>query len=436
MVGGGLAGIVAALDCAQAGMQVTLVEVRPRLGGAAYSFQRDGLCIDNGQHVFLRCCESYRRLLRALGSEHRVALQERLEIPLLRPGHELAFLRRGSLPAPLHLARALLGYRALSVAQRLGAARAALALGRLDPDDEALDRQTLGAWLAAHGQEQASVASLWDLIALPTLNLAASQASLALGAFVFQRGLLQSTDGGDIGFHLRPLAETLGDPALASLQAAGVRVRLGWRAQRLVATESGVEVHGPDDGLSAETAILAVPHARAGDLLPDGAQDAARRARAMRSAPIVNIHVVYDRKVCEVPFAAGIGTPVQYLFDRSEAGNVPEGMQYLAISLSGAEEEMSMSADELRGRYLGALVELLPRAREAKLERFLVTREHAATFRASPGVGALRRGLRSNVRGVVLAGAWTDTGWPATLEGAALSGHAAAREAIGSVSER
>jgi hypothetical protein len=179
--------------------------------------------------------------------------------------------------------------------------------------------------------------------------------------------------------------------------------------------------------------ILAVPHTRAGDLLPTGAEDAAQRVRAMRSSPIVNIHAVYDRKICEVPFAAGIQTPVQYLFDRTEAGGVPGGMQYLVISLSGAEEEMHMSVDALRERYLGALAELLPRAREAKLERFLVTREHAATFRAGPGVGALRAGLRSNVRGVLLAGAWTDTGWPATLEGAALSGHVAAREAIRTV---
>ena len=150
----------------------------------------------------------------------------------------------------------------------------------------------------------------------------------------------------------------------------------------------------------------------------------------LQSSPIVNLHVVYDRPVLEQPFAAGVGTPVQYLFDRSEAGGVPPGCQYLAVSLSGAQRDMERSVDALRERYLPALSQLLPRARSANVERFLVTREHAATFRAGPGVGALRCGPQTAVRGLALAGAWTDTGWPATLEGAVLSGHAAAETAL------
>ena len=144
----------------------------------------------------------------------------------------------------------------------------------------------------------------------------------------------------------------------------------------------------------------------------------------------MNLHVVYDRPVCEEPFAAAVHTPVQYLLDRTAAGGVPPGCQYLAVSLSDAEREMQMSVDALRDTYLPALRELLPRARDARVERFLVTREHAATFRAAPGVAALRPPARTSLPGLVLAGAWTDTGWPATLEGAVLSGHAAAAEAV------
>jgi uncharacterized protein with NAD-binding domain and iron-sulfur cluster len=125
-----------------------------------------------------------------------------------------------------------------------------------------------------------------------------------------------------------------------------------------------------------------------------------------------------------------VGTPVQYLFDRSAAAGAPAGSQYLAVSLSGAEREMGMSVEALRERYLPALAELLPPARAAKVESFLVTREHAATFRAAPGAGALRPGAESGVPGLLLAGAWTATGWPATLEGAVLSGHSAAERAL------
>jgi uncharacterized protein with NAD-binding domain and iron-sulfur cluster len=134
--------------------------------------------------------------------------------------------------------------------------------------------------------------------------------------------------------------------------------------------------------------------------------------------------------VCEERFAAGVGTPVQYLFDRTAAGGAPAGCQYLAVSLSGAEREMRMSVDALRERYLPALEDLLPRAREAKVELFLATREHAATFRAVPGIQSLRPGAKTAQAGLALAGAWTNTGWPATLEGAVLSGHAAAVEVL------
>jgi squalene-associated FAD-dependent desaturase len=457
VVGGGLAGITAALDCAAAGASVTLLEVRRRLGGAAYSFDRNGLEMDNGQHVFLRCCVAYRALLRRLDSDHLVSVQPRLEIPVLKPGARAALLRRSSLPAPLHMAGALARYPHLTLLQRLGAARAALGLMRLNLGEEELDRQTLGDWLARHGQGAEAVGALWDLIALPTLNLPASQASLALGAFVFRTGLLAGADAGDIGFHRGTLGETIGGPAETALRRAGVEVRLGWRAERLETIARGLEVHGrtgtdrgsePDradaagdtaggrageghsSGLSAEAVIVAVPHTRAAQLLEPLLGARASRLQALGTSPIVNLHVVYDRPVCSESFAAGVGTPVQYLFDRTAAAGAPAGCQYLAVSLSAAEREMGMSVDALRERYLPALVQLLPRARRAKVESFLVTREHAATFRAGPGVAALRPGPQTALPGLLLAGAWTDTGWPATLEGAVLSGHAAATRAL------
>jgi squalene-associated FAD-dependent desaturase len=458
VIGGGLAGITAALDCAAAGAEVTLVEVRRRLGGAAYSFEREGLEMDNGQHVFLRCCVAYRALLGRLGSEHLVHVQPRLEIPVLKPGSAPAVLRRGSLPAPLQLAGALARYPHLSRRQRLGAARAALALMRLGsspaggPVEE--ERLTFGQWLALHGQGPQAVSALWDLIALPTLNLPAAEASLALSAFVFRTGLLSAADAGDIGFHAATLSETIGTPALAALRRAGVEVRLGWRAERLQRVAGGLDVLGRGgrdpagdqdaeldearplpagaelESLRAAAAIAAVPHTRAATLLEPLIPELAQGLARLESSPIVNLHVLYDRAVCDVPFAAGVGTPVQYLFDRSAAAGAPAGSQYLAVSLSGAEREMRMSVQALRELYLPALRELLPRARHASVELFLATREHAATFRAAPGVEALRPGAPTAVPGLALAGSWTATGWPATLEGAVLSGHTAAQSTL------
>ena len=203
--------------------------------------------MDNGQHVFLRGCLAYRGLLARLGSEQLVAVQPRLEIPVLSPGGAAHVLRRGSLPAPLHLAGALARYPHLSrPPSASGAARAALALMRLDADDAGLDELTLGEWLARHGQGAEAVAALWDLIALPTLNLPAAQASLALGAFVFRRGCSPaptratsaSTSGTLAADHRRP-----GASGAAARRASSVR--LGWRRRAARARRgAGFEVHG------------------------------------------------------------------------------------------------------------------------------------------------------------------------------------------------
>ena len=247
---------------------------------------------------------------------------------------------------------------------------------------------------------------------------------------MFQTGLLSSADAGDIGFHVGTLAETIGEPATIALRAAGVDVRLGWRAEGIAGEAPAFEVRGAGAAVAADAVIVAVPHARAGALVASQLPHLALALGRLQSSPIVNLHVVYDRDVLDEHFAAGVGTPVQYVFDRTDAGRAPAGSQYLAVSLSGAAREMAMSVEELRASYLPALAELLPRARTARVLSFLATREHAATFAAVPGAGALRPGARTDVAGLVLAGAYTDTGWPATLEGAVKSGHAAARAAL------
>jgi squalene-associated FAD-dependent desaturase len=434
VVGGGLAGITAALDCARGGAQVTLLESRPRLGGAAYSVQRNGLNVDNGQHVFLRCCTSYRELLGRLDALDGVTLQDRLAIPVLAPGRPLVWLRRNGLPAPLHLAQSLIRYRFLSLRERIAAALAMTALRGVDPDDPAADARSFGAWLREHGQSPAAIERLWGLIVRPTLNLEAEDASLAQAAYVFQTGLLSSASAGDIGWARVPLSEIHDVASRRALSRAGVEVHLRMRAEAILA--------GPDGGFSieasgrptvhADAVILAVPNDRVCRLVPACAEVPATVAQ-LGSSPIVNLHVVYDRQVLDLPFVAGVDTPVQYVFDRTASAGASGGRQYLAVSLSAAEAESRMSVQELRERYVPALAALLPAARDARVDQFFVTREHAATFRAAPGARVRRPGPRTNLPGLVLAGAWTDTGWPATMEGAVRSGAAAAREALAAV---
>ncbi len=430
VIGGGLAGITAALDCARAGATVSLLEARGRLGGAAYSFTRDGLRADNGQHVFLRCCTAYRALLEQLDATDSVTVQPRLEIPVLAPGGKRSWLRRTRLPAPLHLAASLARYQPLTAGERLAVVRAMLSLRRIDPDDPAADRRSFGDWLRQHGQDPRTWDALWGLIVRPTLNLDPADASLAQAAQVFSVGLLAERSAGDIGYARVPLSEIHDRAAQRALANAGVTVALRRSAAVIEPTEGGfcVQISGAPS-LATEAVILAVSPDRAVRLAPSRAAVNPELASRLGRSPIVNLHVVYDRPILDVPFAAGVNTPVQWMFDRTHSASLSDG-QYLAISLSAADDELSATSSDLRARYLPAIAELLPPAAQASVRTFFVTREHSATFRAGPGARAWRPSARTELPGLVLAGAWTDTGWPATMESAVRSGHLAAAEAL------
>jgi len=440
VVGGGLAGIAAALAAADAGAEVTLLEARPRLGGATFSFQRDGLELDNGQHVYLRCCGAYQSLLERLGVTGLAPLQPRLAVPVLAPGGRIGWLRRGNLPAPLHLAGALARYPYLDWPARLRVARAALALRRMDPADQRLDLRSFADWLAAKGQGGAATDALWELVGLPTLNARSDQASLQLATMVFKTGLLTARDAADIGWSRVPLSRLHGEPAARALEAAGVRVRLRAHARAIEPGDPGdgadggtgrrLAVRTDDDRIEAGTVIVAVPHDAAG-WLPAEVTGPAGRLEGLGVSPIVNLHVVYDRPVTTLEFAAGLGTPVQFVFDRTSSSGMDPGQgQCLAVSLSAANDEIELPAARLRERYLPALAELFPAARDAAVTAFYVTRERTATFLPAPGTAALRPGAETSMHGLFLAGSWTSTGWPATMEGAVRSGLVAARAAL------
>jgi hydroxysqualene dehydroxylase len=431
VVGGGLAGMAAALACADAGAEVTLVERRRRLGGATWSFRHNDLWFDNGQHVFLRCCTAYRAFLERLGVADRVRLQSRLDVPVVAPGGRTAQLRRSRLlPAPVHLGRSLLTYRHLRVRDRLRLGPAALALRRVDVDTAEADQQTFGEWLTRHGQSPEAQAALWDLISRPTVNLPVTEASLALAATVFQTGLLTEAGAADIGWASVPLGELHGDAGLRALERAGVEVLTGAPVSAVDRPPGGagftVRVAGTQR--AADAVVVAVPHTAVVDVVPDldGLRGVGER---LGVSPIVNVHVVYDRRVTDLELAAGVGTDVQFVFDRTAGAGLDRG-QYLAVSLSAADPYLDRPPDEVKAAVVAGLAELFPRARAARVVDTLVSREPAATFRGVPGSRSARPPSTTAVPGLVLAGAWTATGWPATMEGAVRSGNTAARHAL------
>ena len=230
VIGGGLAGITAAIALAESGADVTLLEGRPRLGGATCSFSRDGLTVDTGQHVFLGCCSAYRGLLARLGMTEHTTLQDRFDVTVLAPGANgqprKARLRRTALPGPLHMLPALGRYPFLSLTERASVARPALAMRFVDPADPAVDTQRFGDWLARRGQDERTRRALWDLFSVSALNIAGDDASLALAAVVVKTGLLGKNNAADIGVAALPLGELHGDAGATLLAKLGAQVTL------------------------------------------------------------------------------------------------------------------------------------------------------------------------------------------------------------------
>jgi squalene-associated FAD-dependent desaturase len=442
VIGGGLAGITAAITLREAGVGVTLLEARPRLGGATSSFSRGELTVDTGQHVFLRCCTSYRELLDQLGVTGSATLQDRFDVTVLSPGGR-ARLRRSALPAPLHLSRALIGYRFLSLPERLRVGQAALALRGTDPAQPGLDAQRLGDWLGARGQNARARRKLWDLFIVSSLNIDGDEASASLAAYVLKTALLSDSGAADIGVPAVPLGDLHGRAAARVLDRLGAQVRLGTKAAAVerapaggfrVQVTSGSEADGAGHAgrgggevIEADGVVLAVPAGPAARLAGAAGVAGAARWDDLGTSPIVNVHVIYDRRVTELPFAAALDSPVQWVFDKTRTSGLQAG-QYLAISLSAADGYVDVPTAALRERFLPALEELFPAAAGARVTDFFVTRERRATFRQAPGCGALRPGAATSLPGLLLAGAWTDTGWPDTMEGAVRSGRTAAQE--------
>ncbi len=430
--GGGLAGLAAACESSLLGAEVTLVERRPFLGGKAYSFidEESGVEVDNGQHVFLGCCTAYIAFLTLIGAYGDTTLQPALVVPVRDRSGRAGALRASRLPAPLHLGPSFLTYPLLSRVEKASAARALAALGLL-PDQRRveLDDITFAEWLIAHGQTPGAIERFWDLIVLPTCNDRSDRVSAALAAFVFQEGFFRTRRGSAIGWSRVGLTRLVDPPARRFLQSRGATIITG---RQVVSVGDGHVELADGERLPVDAVVLALPPDRARAVCPE----ALPADPAPGSSPIVNVHVWYDRPVMDGLFTAVVDSPAQWVFNRTAMSNLDGPGQHLAVSISGARDEVELTKSVLIDQITEELGHLFPAARHAEVERTVCVKEPNATFAAAPGQAPHRPGTRTPIDGVVLAGAWTDTGWPATMEGAVRSGMLAARAATAPVSSR
>jgi squalene-associated FAD-dependent desaturase len=400
VVGGGLAGLSAALELVDAGHEVLLHEARPTLGGAVQTLpERDGdppPPPDNGQHIALGCFQAYRRFVTRIGKESALR-REPLRLPVIDAQGRASAIGPGL---------RLLAYRHLPLSARLRIARVTLSLRGLTPSQHC--DETFARLLIGRGQRQEEIDRFWDVFIQPALNLPSEEAGADYGIFTVQTALLAGARASDLLLPVEPLGELHGGAAGRALERAGADVRL----------ESGVESL---DELDANAVVVAVPPTDAARLL-------GQEPPPLEDSPIVSVHLLFDRPILRHRLAALLDSPAHWVFDRGALTNhpAPDGGQYLTVVSSGAPELL-----EVRGRGLVDLVAgaLTDRLGHAELVWSRVSREPRATFAARPGTRRLRWTMRTPLPDVYLAGAWTASDWPATMEAAVRSGRAAA-EAI------
>jgi squalene-associated FAD-dependent desaturase len=424
IIGGGLAGLAAATALAPHGFAVTILESRGRLGGRAGSFvdPASGQLVDACQHVSMGCCTQFAHFCRTIGISH--LLQPQPQLYFMTGDGKVSTFRADFLPAPLHLARSFLHAHFLSVDDklRIGWGLASLRRTPVNEDPPFLD------WLQKHNQTPSTVRFFWSVVLTSALNESPDRIGLRYARKVFVDAFLSSRRGFEVELPRVPLGKLYGTELERWLEDHGVEVRLncGIKAIHLFHSRISSLETRTGEPLTASRYISTVPFDRLLDLLPpDAVEDHAvfRNLKRLETSPITSVHLWYDRPILDLPHVVLVDCLSQWLFNR---GPVNEHEHYVQVVVSAARQFRSLGHEEVQRRIVGELGELFPKAPAASLLRARVITEHGATFSAVPGVDQWRPGQATPIGNLFLAGDWTATGWPATMEGAVRSGYLAA----------
>ncbi len=435
IVGGGFAGLAAGVALAEAGKSVCVLEQKPHLGGRARSFRdpTTGSVVDNGQHLFMGCYHSTIQFLKTIGTLDKLDFQPRLAVPFLDHDGKLTRLDCPDLPSPWHLLLGVLRSGSFTFRQKLEVLRLGSDLRSAGPKSSPGETETVTAWLTRRGQSEGLQHNFWDLLCIAAMNEDPRIASAQLFERVLRLALFSSPADSRLGIARVGLSECYTDAATAFIEAHGGSVQTGRNVKQLLIADGvcrGVEF-GEGEVLKGESVISAVPWLQFASLLPG---DLARSepyfsgALELRPAPIISINLWFDGPITDLEFVGLRGTNVQWLFDKSRILGAQD--HCVALVLSGAHEHVSQSKEELLAIALDELRAVLPAVRNAKLLHSLVIKERFATFSPSPEAERLRPQARTPIQGLFLAGDWTATGLPATIEGAVQSGYTAAKEVL------
>jgi squalene-associated FAD-dependent desaturase len=446
VIGGGLAGLAAGVALAESGWRVRLFEQRPFLGGRATSYVLpDGEHVDNCQHVTLGCCTNLDDFYRRVGSTNKVKFFDRLLF--LDPQGRKGEMEAGILPAPFHMTGSFAKFAPLSLVDKISIGRAMLAILRTSGHPAGVDSPegiSMLAWLKQQGQTQRAIDRFWRVVLVSALDEELDKTDARFGIDVFWKAFLSNSRGYRMGVPVVPLAE-LYDGCRAFIEKKGGEVAFRSPIRGIKIENNSVVAVSFDNNReeSADAYVFAVPHDTFAELLPSEiaqADAAFRNLDKIKDSPITGVHFWFDREVTNEPFITLLDTTVQWVFNKTalfgplatstngDAANskTSAAKQYLQLVISASYDLLQKPRQEIIDLCLAEVRRALPAAREANLVKATVIKEAAATFSPQPGVDRWRPKHQTSVEKLFLAGDWTSTGWPATMEGAVRSGYLAA----------
>jgi squalene-associated FAD-dependent desaturase len=427
VVGGGLAGLAAGSALADNGFRVTLFERRAYLGGRASSYQHPatGEVVDNCQHVLLGCCTNLIEFYRRVGVEDKIRWYDQLTF--LEPGGRASVIGPSSLPAPLHTAPAFLRARCLNLTDKLSIAAAMAALAPAMPRDTG---EPFLKWLHRHGQTDRAIGRFWKPVLVSALNEDIDRVSVPYAAQVMRESFLKSRAAGRMGVPTVPLTELYGTAGDHICSRGGeVRFRSSVESFRAEFAAVKLSVSGAEE--SFDFVVFAVPFDVLARMLPEttAAEPLRQALDALETSPITGIHLWFDRQITDLKHAVLLDRTIQWMFHKSMLldSRAPRNGSYVELVVSSSKLLVEKSRQEIVDLALSELQEFLPEVHQAKLLKSAVIKEIHATYSPKPGVDIFRQQPETIWPRVFLAGDWTATGWPATMEGAVRSGYLAAQ---------
>lgn len=426
VVGAGLAGLASSAALSGAGARVLLLERKPFVGGRAYSYEHPSLHEEiDCQHVLLGCCTNLRDLCADSGIADLIRWYS--DFTFLEPGKRTQTrLHGGNLPAPLHTSIDFLRAPMLSLADKAAIARGLLDFmrGYLQSDEE-----SFSTWLRRTKQTDRAIRHLWQPIVVSALNDTLENCSTRYAGQVFHESFLKSAEGGRFGFPTEPLSTFYSHIAEHCVRQ-GCELRLQQSVTGLTRDASGGwAVQTSEGDFHAADAVLALPFQQAASLLPQDAEGAAYRERMthFRNAPITTIHLWFDREITELDHAVLLDTGIEWMFHKSRVRRWPEERgSYMELTISASFKQLHQNREEILSSALRELALFFPAIHKARLIKSGILKDARATFSVTPGLDAFRPTQATPWPGLFLAGDWTQTGWPSTMEGAVRSGYLAA----------